>query len=71
MGTVEFAIMALLIASRSPPVLRSMTVSAPYFRQICSFSSSASISLLRLELPIFALILVLASLPIAIGSKFS
>ena len=71
MGTLEFAIIALLMVSRSPPVLRSMTVSAPYFRQICSFLNSASISLLRLELPIFALILVLASLPIAIGSKFA
>ena len=41
--------MASRIASKSPPVERSITVSAPYFRQISSFSSSPFISLARLE----------------------
>ena len=61
---------AVRIASKSPSVLRSITVSAPYFKQISSLFSSQPISLARLEFPIFALTFVLVSIPIAIGVKF-
>ena len=69
-GTLECSMIALLIASKSPSVLRSITVSAPNSRQISSFLSSAQMSLLRLELPIFALTFVFSFLPMPIGFKF-
>src|SRR5438477_3842444 len=53
----------------SPPVERSITVSAPYLRQARSFTSSPSTSLTIWLLPMFALILHLAAMPMAIGSS--
>ena len=62
-----------MIASRmrgmSPPVERSITVSAPSFRQTRSFASSASTSETTAELPMFALILQVAAIPMPIGSS--
>ncbi len=52
-----------------PPVERSITVSAPCFRHTPSFSSSPSTSPTTAELPMFALILQVAPMPIAIGSS--
>ena len=53
----------------SPPVDRSITVSAPYFTAYRSFSSSSAMSELVDELPMFALILHLDAMPIHIGSS--
>src|SRR5215470_18218171 len=53
----------------SPPVERSITVSAPYLRQARSFTSSPSTSLTIWLLPMFALILHLTAMPMAIGSS--
>jgi len=68
-GTVLAWMMAVRMASRSPPVERSITVSAPYWMDTRSFSNSVSMSLLTVELPIFALILTCATAPMAIGCK--
>ena len=50
-----------MIALRMPsmflPVERSITVSAPKWTAVCSFSSSPSMSLVTAELPMLALIL--------------
>ena len=46
-----------------------MTVSAPYFTAMPSFSISPLMSDETAELPMLALILTLATLPIAIGSS--
>ncbi len=74
MGTVPTGSgLCRMIASRicgmSPPVERSITVSAPYFRQMRSFSSSPSMSLTTALLPMFALILQVAPTPMAMGSS--
>ena len=57
------------MASMSPPVERSMTVSEPRWTAVCSFSSSSSILLMTAELPMLALILHLEATPMAIGSR--
>src|SRR6516162_3247742 len=57
MGTGEASRMAWRMASMLPPVDRSMTVSAPRWTAVCSFSSSSSILLVTAELPMLALIL--------------
>ena len=56
------------MASMSPPVLRSMTASAPYFRATWSFWSSASRSTMSLEVPRLTLILTESPSPMAAGS---
>ena len=61
--------MASRHASMSPPVERSITVSAPHFRDHCSFSNSSSVPLETGEAPILALTLVRLARPIAIGSS--
>ena len=49
----------------SLPVERSITVSAPKWTAMCSLSSSSSTLLVTAELPMLALILHLAAMPIA------
>src|SRR5262249_16462670 len=61
--------MAWGMASMWPPVERSMTVSAPRWTAVCSFSSSSSILLVTAELPMLALILQAAATPMHIGSS--
>src|SRR5688572_8870939 len=56
--------------SMFPPVERSMTVSAPRWTAVCSFSSSSSTFPVTAELPMLALILHFEATPIAIGSSF-
>ena len=51
------------------PVDRSITVSAPKWTAVCSFSSSPSMSLVTAELPMLALIFVRAAMPMHIGSQ--
>ena len=46
-----------------------MTVSAPRWTAVCSFSSSSSILLVTAELPMLALILHALATPMAIGSR--
>jgi hypothetical protein len=60
---------AFRISGMSPPVERSITVSAPYFTEYRSFSSSPSTSDVVALLPILALILHVDAIPIAIGSS--
>ena len=57
------------MASMSPPVDRSMTVSEPRWTAVCSFSSSSSTLLVTAELPMLALILHLEATPMPIGSS--
>ena len=47
-----------------------MTVSAPRWTAVCSFSSSSSTLPVTAELPMFALILQADATPMAIGSSF-
>ena len=56
-GPGEASMIAWRMASMLPPVDRSMTVSAPRWTAVCSFSSSSSTSLVTAELPMLALIL--------------
>jgi len=56
------------MASMSPPVLRSMTASAPYFTAIFSFSISASRSTMSLDVPRLTLIFTDSPSPMAAGS---
>ena len=53
----------------SLPVERSITVSAPKWTAMCSFSSSSSTLLVTAELPMLALILHVAAMPMPIGSS--
>ena len=53
----------------SPPVERSITVSAPYFTQYSSLSSSSSMLEVVAELPMLALILHLEPTPMHMGSR--
>ena len=69
MGTGEASMMAWRMRGMSPPVERSITVSAPYFTEYSSFSSSSSISDVTAELPMLALILHLDATPMHIGSR--
>src|SRR3972149_5844459 len=68
-GTGLAAMIAWRISSMLPPVLRSMTVSAPYFSANLSFSNSPSTSEVTAELPMFALIFTAATVPIPIGCE--
>jgi hypothetical protein len=70
MGTGEASMMAARMPSMLPPVDRSITVSAPYFRQIASFSSSLSTRPVTCELPMFALTLHDSAMPMPMGSSF-
>ncbi len=74
MGTVPTGMgLARMMASRIsgmfPPVERSITVSAPCARQSFSFSSSCAMSEVTAELPMFALILQVAAMPMPSGSS--
>ena len=60
---------ALRVASRSPPVDRSITVSACQRCAQRSFSTSSSVPLLTGDAPMFALTLVRLALPMHIGSS--
>ncbi len=63
--------MAVRTSSRlTPPVDRSITVSAPYFTDISSFLSSSLTSLALGEAPRLAFTLHLEAMPMAIGSRF-
>ena len=68
-GTGLAAMMAARIASMLPPVERSITVSAPRSTAVFSLSSSLSTSEVTAELPMLALILHLALMPMPIGSS--
>ena len=57
-GTVLALMIAFLIAEISPPVLRSITVSAPKSMAACNFLSSVSKSQESEDVPIFALTFV-------------
>src|SRR6266850_5567049 len=70
MGMGDAPMMALRMAGISPPVERSITVSAPYLTEYSSFSSSQAISLVTAEFPILELILHLDATPMHIGSRF-
>src|SRR3989304_5455179 len=63
-GTGLAAMIAWRISSMLPPVLRSMTVSAPYFSANLSFSNSPSTSEGTAEVPMVALILTVATAPL-------
>ena len=54
----------------SPPVDRSITVSAPYLSDTASLRSSPSTSLVTALLPMFALTLQPSAMPMPIGSRF-
>ena len=69
MGTGEASMSAWRMPSMLPPVDRSMTVSAPRWTAVCSFSSSPSAVPVTAELPMLALILQAEATPIAIGSR--
>src|ERR1019366_5202297 len=69
MGIGDAAMMALRMAGISPPVERSMTVSAPYLMEYWSFSSSPSMLERTEELPMFELILQLEATPMHMGSR--
>src|ERR1039458_10627479 len=69
MGMGEAAMMALRMAGISPPVERSMTVSAPYLMEYWSFSSSPSTLETTEELPMFELILHVEATPMHMGSR--
>jgi len=71
MGTGDSWIIACRTSSKfTPPVERSITVSAPYLTASLSFSTSSLISLALGEAPILALTLHLEAIPIDIGSRF-
>ena len=68
-GTVLAAMIACRIASILPPVERSMTVSEPRSTAIFSLASSLSMLEVTAELPMLALILHRALMPMPIGCK--
>jgi hypothetical protein len=70
MGTVEAFTIASRQASRSPPVERSITVSAPQRTDHLIFSTSSCVPLETGLAPRLALTLVLLARPMAIGSSF-
>ena len=69
MGVVEFSASATRQASRSPPVERSMMVSAPHFSAHSIFSISSWMPDEMGEAPIFALIFVLEARPMHMGTR--
>src|SRR5260370_87353 len=68
-GTVLSRKSTLRMCGMSPPVERSITVSAPCFRHRRSFSSAPSTSETTALLPMIALILQAEAMPMAIGSN--
>src|SRR5919206_415523 len=68
-GIVERRRMASRMSGMSPPVERSITVSAPYLTHTHSLRSSVSTSLVTALLPMFAFTLHVAANPIPIGSS--
>ena len=68
-GTGLAAMMARRMASMLPPVERSITVSEPRSTAILSLASSLSTSEVTAELPMLALILQVALMPMPIGSR--
>ena len=56
--------------SMSPPVERSITVSAPCLSEMLSFRSSFSTSLVTALEPMFAFTLHESAMPMPIGSRF-
>ena len=69
MGVVLASISATRVAFRSPPVLRSITVSPPQRSAHCSFSISSSMLDDTGDAPMFAFTLVLLARPMHIGSS--
>lgn len=69
MGTVELRMIASRVASRSPPVERSITVSACHFSAHLSFSTSSSVELETGDAPMLAFTFVLLARPMHIGSS--
>ena len=69
-GTGEPATISARMRSMSPPVERSITVSAPCFSATRSLRSSPSASLVTALLPMFALTLHASAMPMPIGSRF-
>src|SRR6185437_4132003 len=69
MGTVDAPMIASRVMSMSLPVERSITVSAPYLTASRSLPTSSSMEEETAELPMFALILTEATLPMAMGSS--
>ena len=70
-GTDE-AMMAVRTSSRlTPPVERSITVSAPYFTANFSFFTSSAASDAFRDAPMLAFTLHLLAMPIAIGSRLA
>ncbi len=67
-GTGECSMTSFLMASMSPPVERSMTVSAPASTATLSLQSSISGSLRSFEVPRLAFVLVLRPRPMASGT---
>ena len=57
------------VASRSPPVERSITVSAPQRSAQRSFSTSAAVPLETGEAPMLAFTLVVAARPMQMGPR--
>ena len=68
-GTVALRTIASRVASRSPPVERSITVSAAQRSAQRSFSTSSSVELEIGEAPMLAFTLVALARPIAMGSS--
>src|SRR5439155_714345 len=68
-GMVAWSMIAWRQAARSPPVERSISVSAPYFCAHSSFSTSSAVLLLTGEAPMLALILVVIVRPMPVGSR--
>ena len=68
-GTGLAAMIARRMASMLPPVERSITVSEPRSTAILSLASSLSMSEVTAELPMLALILQMALMPMPIGSR--
>src|SRR5438132_1266849 len=66
---VAWSMIAWRQAARSPPVERSISVSAPYFCAHSSFSTSSAVPLVTGEAPMLALILVVIMRPMPVGSR--
>ena len=72
MGAGEASMIAVRTSSRlTPPVERSITVSAPYFTASFSFLTSSAASEAFGEAPMFAFTLHLLAMPMAIGSRLA
>src|SRR5437870_5772849 len=68
-GIVAWSMIAWRQAARSPPVERSIRVSAPYCWAQRSFSTSSAVLLETGEAPMLALILVVIMRPMPVGSS--